>query len=430
MLLALDVYCQQGFINAYNFGYPNAVRFDAMVEEDNNLVICGYLRDSIAPYQQGVFFSKIDTLGQILTFKSYYDTMGYAYAPGSYPGGLAKLDDGTGFIFIGNLLQGPNGFIMKFDDEGNLLWNKLLDDPVALEGFYNRILETDSGLLILGKKQMTNNNGQCDIIIIKTDKEGNKLWEKTYGLSTRNDDATNLLKINDNEYVIGGYIRPNQGVPWQQWHHRIQIFAVDSLGNEKWYWESDPPFDEWSIEDSGCRGLHRTAEGNWVYATTRGEFQGGSTLWRQTKFVVRDSNFNLITERTYDDVDGQLNQLYNLMPLNDGDWLGVGVNRELVPPPSTIISHGYAWMNRISNGQDGQTILGDSLWMRLDLAFPDSLFAQGQHLHSVVELPSGSIIVAGYFDSFFFEHFRPRSPHQSQPTRLYRLGQLHAHQLS
>jgi len=43
---------------------------------------------------------------------------------------------------------------------------------------------------------------------------------------------------------------------------------------------------------------------------------------------------------------------------------------------------------------------GDTLWERKDLVFPDTLFVTGQYLHSAVELPSGSIIAAGYYSSF------------------------------
>ena len=85
----------------------------------------------------------------------------------------------------------------------------------------------------------------------------------------------------------------------------------------------------------------------------------------------------------------------NLLPckiLENGDFLGLGKNNEKVPNPVLAEDHGYAWMVRMEYD-------GDTLWERKDLVFPDSIFATGQYLHSAVELSSGSIIAAGYYDS-------------------------------
>jgi Secretion system C-terminal sorting domain len=395
---------QEGFIRAYNFGYPTAVRFNAMLLVEDTIITCGYIIDSLPPYQTGVFFSKIDTFGQVQEIKVYYDSTGNHYVPGDNPGGLIKLQDNSGYLFVGNMLQGSGGFLMKFDLEGNKLWIKVLEDLVSLQGYYYRLLENENGILISGIKQQM--SGQLDIFLIKTDKQGSLLWEKSYGLPSRGDYLNSLLKLNDNEYILAGHTGPNQDAfNYQQWHYQIQIFAVDSLGNEKWRWESDPPFDQDGEADMSCRGLHRDEAGNWIYMTTRGEhFISPIGTYQHTKiqaqFVVRDSNFNVIVERDYDDFDGISDAFLNMIHLSDGDWLGVGVNYGKVNIPGQPIAHDYAWMNRISNGQDGFTNLGDSLWTRKDLTFPDSNFQMGQYLHSAVELPSGNIIVAGYFTAF------------------------------
>ncbi len=390
---------------------PRALITNMILTEDT-IVVCGLVTDSIWPYQQGIIFSRLDTLGQIIDAKVHIDNTGKNYALGSIPGGFIRLEDQSGYIMLAALFETATGLILKLTPGGAIEWIKEYPDNNTLVDFFKTIVEVEDGFLISGRKQMLDGNTQ--IFLLKTDKEGNKIWESTYGLSTRNDDATNLLKINDNEFVIGGSHGNGLNLPWQQAHSHIQIFAVDSLGNEKWYWESDPPFDEWSIEDSGCYGLHCTDEGNWVYATTRGEFQGGSTLWRQAKFVVRDSNFNLIAERTYDDVDGQINEVYNVVELSDGDWLKLGINTEWEDMPGGS-GQAYAWMTRISNGQDGITSLGDSLWMRLDLTFPDSTFVMRNYLHSAVELSSGSIIAAGYFSN--------NSPNQADHGLLIKVNQ-------
>ncbi|MFK7808309.1 MAG: T9SS type A sorting domain-containing protein [Saprospiraceae bacterium] len=385
---------QEGFIKAYNFDYPTAVRFAEMILDDSEVVACGFINDSVPPYQSGIFISKIDTLGNVLNFNTYYDTIGHNYSAGEYSGGLIKLADNSGYLFTGSVFEGSDGFLSKWDLEGNVVWVKRLEDNTTVQGYYHLLVETESGFLIGGHKS-TAAGGFSDIFLIKTDKEGNVQWERRYGEVPERDLLNSLLKINENEFVLAGAFG-DSGTGTAE----VQLFFVDSLGEVQNYLKSYTPHLPPIYENQSCTGLHRDGEGKWVYAMERMESQGpGGGFYTQTKFVVRDSNFDLILERTYDDIDGQNNTFHNLIPLRDGDWLGVGVNRELVDQPSHIASHNYGWMNRISNGEDGITELGDSLWTRLDLVFPDSLFPQGQYLHSAVELVSGNIIVAGYFNN-------------------------------
>ncbi len=81
-----SVFAQEGYIKSYNFNYPSPTFFHAMIEDDSELVICGFLKDNIFPYPQGIFFTKMDTLGNILTFDTYYDSSGCYYAPGTNDG--------------------------------------------------------------------------------------------------------------------------------------------------------------------------------------------------------------------------------------------------------------------------------------------------------------------------------------------------------
>ncbi|MEZ4955372.1 MAG: T9SS type A sorting domain-containing protein [Saprospiraceae bacterium] len=116
---------------------------------------------------------------------------------------------------------------------------------------------------------------------------------------------------------------------------------------------------------------------------------------RQAKFIIRDSNFNVVEERLLDDLDiGSTNYLLNLIPSQSGGWIGVGANFEWVTDPFWAEAHVYGWTVRIDE-------TGDTLWARNDLAFPDTAeTATTVELHSVVELPSGSIIAAGYYRPF------------------------------
>ncbi len=81
-------------------------------------------------------------------FKPYYDSSGVHYIPGEYPGGLIKMADNSGYVFVGNIWETAGGFMMKFDLEGNRIWTKNLEDNVSSQGYYHLLLETEDGLLV------------------------------------------------------------------------------------------------------------------------------------------------------------------------------------------------------------------------------------------------------------------------------------------
>jgi hypothetical protein len=122
LFIVLHARGQQGFIKNYNFNYPQAMVFNTLLLDDSELIICGHIRDSIYPYQVGVVFTKLDTSGNVINYTTYYDSLGYNYTPGEYPGGLIKLQNNTGYLFAGNIFEGSGGFLSKWDLEGNLVW--------------------------------------------------------------------------------------------------------------------------------------------------------------------------------------------------------------------------------------------------------------------------------------------------------------------
>lgn len=387
LALTINAFCsiaQEGFINSYDIERPGVVFSNLLLNEDTIVVTGLILSDSI-PQAQGILFVKLDTFGNVIEYTMHFDSMGYNYGLGDRPNGFIKLKNGTGYLVLTGEFETTDGVLLKLDLDGNLVWKNKYPDSTSLQDYYKRIVETKDGFLLLGRKFKS--NGQGDIFIMKLDENGEKKWEKYFGTDGRNDDATNILMVNDNEYVIGGSTGDNQNVPWQEWQNTVKIFAIDSLGNEKWSWESGP-----SLEELWIKGLQRTNNGGWAYATARGEFEPDGYMKRQARFIIRDSSFNIVEERLLDDLDlGFYNYLLDLEPASDGGWIGVGANFEWVTDPVWAESHVYAWMVRIDE-------TGDTLWTRNDLAFPDTpTYASLQFLHSAVELPGGSVIAAGYY---------------------------------
>ena len=383
-LLPLVSFSQDGFIKAYDFGHEFGVFFTNMVMSNDTVVISGLVINNSELPQQGVLFARMDTLGNVIDYKFHYDSSGGHYAFGGFHNGFIKVKDNSGYILIAGLLGG-GALVIKLNNEGDIVWIKEYFDDNTLTTIPKEVVEVDDGFIIGGRGQSL--GYEVQLHLMKIDRDGNKMWERTYGNYNRFDFLSNIIVVNNNEIVVGAEDSKNTSI-WQNMDYSTRIFAVDSLGNIKWNWKSANSLDEIWI-----RGLNKDSNGNWVYASAAAEYEGGGWRKIQPKLIIRDSAFNLIEEKIFDDFDGDDNHFYNLIPVSDGGWLGVGTNTELVPEPIFYaIGHGYAWMNRMNES-------GDSLWQRNELTFPDTLpFTTKQILHSVVELPSGSFIAAGYYN--------------------------------
>ena len=85
----------------------------------------------------------------------------------------------------GLLIKDGNAIIVKYDKDGNLLWQKSWGGNF-LDGFKSVFQTEDSGFIVFGYSTSTDieglpNKGYDDAIIVKYDKDGNLLWQKSWG---------------------------------------------------------------------------------------------------------------------------------------------------------------------------------------------------------------------------------------------------------
>jgi hypothetical protein len=104
-----------------------------------------------------------------------------------------------------------------------------------------------------------------------------------------------IVKVNVNEYVIGGASTTIPTTP-QIVYNTSNFYVIDSLGNLKSSWASQP-----STTDMGVGyGLHRTEQGGFIYSTNELQFGPPINVYeRKLKVIERDSSYNLVNEKTY-----------------------------------------------------------------------------------------------------------------------------------
>ena len=136
----------------------------------------------------------------IAGIKEWQKTFGGMYKDVLYQ--VRETDDGN-YIIIGSTESFGSGkadvWLIKTNDEGNALWNKTYGGKGNDHGYC--VEQTDDGYVMVGSTESFGSGGS-DGWIIKTDEEGNLEWDATFG-GERNDSFTSLQKTDDG-YIIAG----------------------------------------------------------------------------------------------------------------------------------------------------------------------------------------------------------------------------------
>jgi hypothetical protein len=186
----------------------------------------------------------------------------------------------SGFIFIAD---NCDGFIMKTDKGGNVIWEKSISAP---QGAKVRQELNGNGFAICTTIWMNDPEHPQDFYLIKTDNEGNEYWSKNYG-GDSDEHCYDFDLTADGGYILGGHTRsPSYGVV--NWD--FLMMKIDSEGNEEWHRTFGQPrgYDPDFIHDEAY-GVCQTSDGGYVIVGGTGdEYEysesgnpfGASDIWK------------------------------------------------------------------------------------------------------------------------------------------------------
>ena len=196
LCVSLLSYGQNNFFKMYSgSGYD---RGEGIVQlEDSSYVVTG--SSSSWGESSQAFLLKIDTAGNYLWSQSYG-------GPESEAGKRVLYNADLGFYIAGFSNSFGSGdfdaYLVKTDLNGNKLWEKTYGKPSNWERINDAIWTKDSTILMVGEVQGTN-GAASDILIIHADKNGDTLWTKTFG-SIGEDRANTIISVQDSLFMIGG----------------------------------------------------------------------------------------------------------------------------------------------------------------------------------------------------------------------------------
>jgi hypothetical protein len=239
---------------------------------DGGYIVTGSTNSNV-DYGPDVYLVKIDATGEVEWEKTYG-------GPGGQTGYtlLETLDHGyiiAGYTFPTGISYpfgygGEEIYLIRTDADGNLLWEKRFSG--SSQWAYSIKNTTDGGFIIMGG--MTPDFGLSHIYLLKISANGEKQWDRMLG--TGREVGKSISVTADGGYVLAGH---NSAT----WYDSIYIIMTDANGNPIW---------EKSIsKTSNARALSvlTTASGHFIITGIDGNYGyaasidiSGTLLWENT----------------------------------------------------------------------------------------------------------------------------------------------------
>jgi len=210
---------------------------------DGGFVIIGFT-ESIGSGGKDVWLVKTDLNGNeewTKTFGGSSDDIGSSVQPTT-----------DGFIIIGNTESFGSGksdvWLIKTDSDGNEVWNKTFGGIKEDRG--ESVQNITDGFIIAGRTKSFGNGGY-DVWLIKTDSNGKEEFNKTFG-GTEDDFGKSIQNITDG-FIIAGRTKSFGDNDQNVW-----LIKTDFDGNEVW----NKTFGE-NIDNIG-NSVQQTTDGGYI----------------------------------------------------------------------------------------------------------------------------------------------------------------------
>jgi hypothetical protein len=209
---------------------------------------------------------------------------------------VIQTDDG-GYIVVGSTTRtrfsdlNYDIFLLKTDSMGNEIWKKTFGGDEW--DMANCIKQTSDGGYIITGHSASYGAGEDDVWLIKTDNDGNKLWDKTFDNGKNNDTGNDVIEIDSGEFIILGSTRfgdiYNPHDP--EYNHDIWLIKTDSNGEMIW----DTIYDR-DDQDSGAT-IHELDDGGFIIAGDTSSL--GYPGYADILLIKTDSEGEVIWDKTF-----------------------------------------------------------------------------------------------------------------------------------
>jgi len=224
---------------------------------------------------------------------------------------IVNTTDG-GYIIVGFTESFGAGdsdvWLIKTDENGTMMWNQTFGGIDDDEG--RCVAQTSDGGYIITGSTSTFGAGWSDVWLIKTDENGNMMWDKTYG-GTGIDEAECVQQTSDGGYIITGELEFEVD---SVYHDDIWLIKTDENGDMMWnqtFGGTDDEEANWVLQTSD--GGYIIVGYTWSYGTAE-----TSDVW----LIKTDEEGNKEWDKTYDKGDFDVGEC--VLQTADGNYIIVG----------------------------------------------------------------------------------------------------------
>ncbi len=282
-----------------------------------------------------------------------------------YAEAITPTKDG-GFIVAGGTGSFGNGggdvYLIKIDKNGNKIWQKTFGGSKYDEA--KAITPTkDGGFIVAGFTDSFGNGGE-DVYLIKIDKDGNKIWQKTFGGSDY-DEARAITPTKDGGFIVAGFTSS-----FGNGYSDIYLIKIDKNGNKIWQKTFGGSYN------NEAEAITPTKDGGFIVAGHTDSFgNGGNDVY----LIKIDKNGNKIWQKTFGGSDWD--RAYAITPTKDGGFIVAG------------------YTSSFGNGGNDVYLIkidknGNKIWQK---TFGGSKYDEAK---AITPTKDGGFIVAGYTSSF------------------------------
>ncbi|MET3730846.1 T9SS type A sorting domain-containing protein [Moheibacter stercoris] len=363
---------------------------------DGNIIVVGFkLSDTdVYGYSSDFYIVKLNELGEQIWEKSFGGSMWDEVKS------VVETLDGdilmAGFSYSnnGNVLNNygnSDAWIVRLNGNGDIVWSKNYGGS-SIDTAQSIVSNLDGTYTILGTSfssdiDLDNNKGLMDYWVFSIDEMGEILWSKTYG-GSQEDFATQLIKTQDNGYLLGGYSHSiDHDVPNNWGEKDFWVVKITNTGEIQW--SKNFGGSEWDE----LYGLCETESGNfglsgYTYSSDGdvSELYGDVDIW----VVKLDAAGNMLWERNYG--SSGTDEGYSISAIGENFLVaGMTVGDVIDYDITEGIGGGDMWFFKLDANGDliCQKVLGDIYYDRANViqSFIDDKFLVAGHFEH--ENPTG-----------------------------------------
>ncbi|MCH8903389.1 MAG: T9SS type A sorting domain-containing protein [Bacteroidetes bacterium] len=383
------------FDKTYNSPYDGTEYATSVLHiNGSGYLTIGFGKPKISPPHWFTFLVMIDYDGDTIWQNVLIDTSVHFYPARN---SLMKTQDGNcaycgmkRFINKGSGAEDSTyASLVKIDLNGDTIWTKSYQfNGSNVNYIYDCASTNDNGFILCGFNIDTPSN-KTDLYIIKTDQQGNLLWEQTYG-GVAWEYANSIQETSDGGFILTGVVSKTIFDTVVYTERRLLVMKLDSTGNKVW----DQYFDYYDFTSSTSSYVHENVYGE--YIVTSGYSPGGYLINMDSMSVKGyaiklNSSGNVVWQYSYFDTinywvdpfsgDTSITSYCSLgevaVGLTDGSFVTVG--------ESLTDSGYYGWLVKIDNS-------GKLLWKH---RFYKWQLKEDNIFKDIQSTPDGGFIICG-----------------------------------